>query len=367
MRRPPRDADRDHPATRRTDPNPVPGAIFVTDRPRSSASPDAILATAISSVARAGGIERVLDDLLAAAIDAVGADRGSVVLWDGERGRLTLAASVGYSTQAAATYEETVATSTDHPVARTAHGQTAILGAEGPAEDGTTTVTATWPLRVSSDGVEEPLGALAVSRPGPWIVGEGDASLLAAFGDLIAIAVDRARLAAAAQRQADWQEQVAHTDALTGLANARTLSRILELEIARASRQGTELSVAIFDVDGLGGANAAGGPAVGDDILREVAAVLAESVRLVDTVGRWGGDEFLVVAPGAAGMTVARRVLDAVAGRPEISGRSFTVSAGVARFPADGASSEELVRAAGDALQGAKSSGPGAMAAAESA
>ena len=56
-----------------------------------------------------------------------------------------------------------------------------------------------------------------------------------------------------------------------------------------------------------------GGHEAGDDVLRRVAAVLAESVRLVDTVGRIGGDEFVLVAPGSAGMTVAQRVLDGIA------------------------------------------------------
>ncbi len=158
---------------------------------------------------------------------------------------------------------------------------------------------------------------------------------------------------------------MAHTDALTGLANARTLARVLELEVARAGRQGTDLSVALFDVDNLAGANAAGGPAAGDDILREVAATLSESVRLVDTVARWGGDEFLVVAPGSAGMTVAQRVIDALAARPTPKGGRITVSAGVARFPADGATSDQLVAAAETALRAAKASGPGELAAAD--
>ena len=68
-----------------------------------------------------------------------------------------------------------------------------------------------------------------------------------------------------------------------------------ELELARAGRQGGELSVAIFDVDGLAETNARAGHDTGDDVLRAVASVLAESVRLVDTVARYGGDEFLIL------------------------------------------------------------------------
>lgn len=338
----------------------------MTDRNAESASVDGVLAEAIATVARATDPERALSSLLGAATRAVSATRGAVVLWDGERSQLVVAATTGYGAEEAAAFEGAVAGNPDHPVARTAHWQTAILGAESAGDEGTSSVTATWPLRVTTDGVEVPLGALAVSRPAPWPVGESDASMLAACADLIAITVDRARLTASAHERGDWQERMAHTDALTGLANARTLSRILELEVARAGRQGTDLSVALFDVDDLAGANADGGPGAGDDILREIAATLAESVRLVDTVARWGGDEFLVVAPGSAGMTVAQRVIDALAARPAASGRRISVSVGVARFPADGASSDQLIAAARTALLAAKTSGPGAVAEAAS-
>ena len=129
---------------------------------------------------------------------------------------------------------------------------------------------------------------------------------------------------------------MAHTDPLTGLANERTVGRVLELELARAGRQGSEVSFAMFDVDDFRATNEEGGHEAGDDVLRRVAAVLAESVRLVDTVGRIGGDEFVLVAPGSAGAMVARRILDGIAALPAVGGRQITVSAGVARFPVDG-------------------------------
>jgi diguanylate cyclase (GGDEF)-like protein len=155
---------------------------------------------------------------------------------------------------------------------------------------------------------------------------------------------------------------MAHTDPLTGLANERTVARILELELARAARQGSEVSLAMFDVDGFRATNETDGHEVGDDILRRVAAVLAESVRLVDTVGRIGGDEFVLVAPGAAGAMVARRVLEGIVALPAVAGRSVSVSAGVAQFPADGADSEALIAAATEALVRAKETGAGSMA-----
>jgi diguanylate cyclase (GGDEF)-like protein len=154
---------------------------------------------------------------------------------------------------------------------------------------------------------------------------------------------------------------MAHTDPLTGLANERTVIRILELELARAGRQGSELSLAMFDVDDFQATNREGGHEAGDDVLRRVAAVLAESVRLVDTVGRIGGDEFVLVAPGSAGATVAQRVLDGVAALPPVGGRVISVSAGVARFPADGTDVDALITAATEALTRARAAGRGSV------
>jgi diguanylate cyclase (GGDEF)-like protein len=94
--------------------------------------------------------------------------------------------------------------------------------------------------------------------------------------------------------------------------------------------------------------------------------VLAESVRLVDTVGRIGGDEFVLVAPGAAGAVVARRVQEGIAALPAVAGRGVSVSAGVARFPDDGGDVESLIAAATDALTRAKDAGSGSVAGANS-
>ena len=174
--------------------------------------------------------------------------------------------------------------------------------------------------------------------------------------------MDRARLASSASERSEWFERMAHTDPLTGLANERTVLRILELELARAVRQGSELSLALFDVDDFQSTNRDSGPEAGDDVLRRVAAVLAESVRLVDTVGRIGGDEFVLVAPGSAGATVARRVIDGIAALPAVAGKQMSVSAGVARFPADGGDVETLIAAATATLTRAQGSGPGYVA-----
>ena len=87
----------------------------------------------------------------------------------------------------------------------------------------------------------------------PHEIGEPDRVVLQAIADLAAVAVDRARLGSLAAERSEWFERLAHTDPLTALANTRTLGRVLELELARAARQGGEVSVALIDVDGLTG------------------------------------------------------------------------------------------------------------------
>jgi diguanylate cyclase (GGDEF)-like protein len=220
-----------------------------------------------------------------------------------------------------------------------------------PRPDGGILTDVDLPLVVANGGVEEALGVLTLGWYGPHTVDTAEETLLVGVADLVATALDAHRTRSLAAERAEWFERMAHTDPLTGLSNARTLTRVLQLEVARAQRQGSEVSVALFDVDGFTDLNLKSGPTAGDQVLRQVAAVLADSVRLVDTIARTGGDEFVLVAPGSAGVTVARRVLDGIASMEAVDGVPISVSAGVARFPQDGTDAESLVEAARAALR----------------
>jgi len=325
---------------------------------RSAVTVDATLQDAIRAVARGRDAEATLDELLRLAIESSAGRAAAALLWDGERAALAVAGARGLGAGDADRLEGAAATAGD-PIHRAAHDRVASVD-ETSAGAGDVRVSA-WPIAIVSDGVEEPLGALVVlTRAGS--VAADAADRVAAIADLIGLTVDRVRLASDGAERSDWAERVNHSDPLTGLANARTLTRVMELEIARAARQASDLCVAMFDVDHLEDVNAAAGRSAGDDVLREVAAVAAESVRFVDTMARWGGDEFVLVAPGAKGTTVARRIVEAVAARPAIGGRQFTVSAGIARFPADGTTGDELIAAATAALGAAQAAGPGTYA-----
>ncbi len=318
-------------------------------------TPDPLLLAAIRSVARSGDPDATLDELLEIGLRAAGADRAAAFLWDAEAGGLALAGTRGYPPDDLPALEDAVMNGREHPIRLAAEERIQTTGQ--PESEGRLLLA--WPIVIGRDGIEEPVGALAFEvETAP----DADVSeRVAALADLVAVVVDRARLATNAAERIDWAERVANSDALTGLANGRTLQRVLELELARAARQKLEVSVAIFDVDDLTGLNDAHGKAAGDDTLREVASVIGETVRFVDTVARWGGDEFLLVAPGATGTTVAQRIVDAVRGK-EIGGRPCSVSAGVARFPLDGATSAELIAAATAALRAAQAVGPGTLA-----
>ena len=310
-----------------------------------------ILTAAASALAGAEPFDESLARLLAATAASLGAEGGAVLLADPDRAGLVSGASHGIDAGTVAALA--AAATSDGHAAGEALARRTVVEADGSVYA---------PLVVRRDGVHVALGVLALDRPGGPALSEGERTVLGAAADLAAAIVDRARMGSLAVERSEWFQRISHTDALTGLANARTFDRVLELELARAGRQRGEISVAIFDVDGLARTNTESGSDAGDDVLREVAAVLAESIRLVDTIARRGADEFALIAPGSAGVTVARRVLDSVARDPRLAARGVTVSAGVARFPTDGTTGEELLTAAGAALTSAKSSGPASIA-----
>jgi diguanylate cyclase (GGDEF)-like protein len=168
------------------------------------------------------------------------------------------------------------------------------------------------------------------------------------------VALENARLHGMVERQA-------LVDGLTGLANRRAATDALHAEAARAKRLETPLSVVLADLDGFKDVNDLHGHAVGDEVLRIFADVLRETLRESDVAGRWGGEEFLLLLPGAdeeGAAQLADRVRIALADRDiaSASGLRVTASFGVAEY-AGQTNSEELVDAADNALYRAKRAG----------
>jgi diguanylate cyclase (GGDEF)-like protein len=327
----------------------------------SPADQGALLAAASTTLAR-GDVDDGLRDLLSGVATATGAGLAALFVREPDNDALQLVIATGVAAEAAAAVMAAVAAGTDHPVAVAARERRTASGPVGQRADGAALTGVACPLMVSRAGVDLVLGVLCVGWEGERPIGDSTHGLLATSAGLAALALDRARLVSMVEERGEWLARVAATDALTGLASRRTLDRVLELEIARADRLKTDVSVVVLDIDGFRAINTEAGTAAGDEILRVVAAGVAEQVRLVDTVARIGGDEFAVVAPGSGGVAVARRVVEAVEAVGPVGGRPVTVSAGIARFPADGTSADDLLAAALSALEAARSSGAGAIA-----
>jgi diguanylate cyclase (GGDEF)-like protein len=316
------------------------------DRP----APLEALAAGVAAVVQGADLDDGIGSLVGAAIAALGATSAMVSLQDPDRPEPELTLTIGLDEAA---QEAAVGAVSDpaHPLTTAARDR--IETRSG--------ATIGLPLISARSGIEEALGALAITFADDAAADAADPTYLRLLADLATLTVDRARLASTVAERSEWFERLAHTDPLTGLANLRTISRVLELELARAGRQGSEVSVAIFDVDDFATTNSEAGRDAGDDVLRSVAAILAGSVRLVDTVARYGGDEFLLVAPGSAGAMVAQRVLDGVAELGTVGGRTLSVTAGVARFPSDGTDAESVIEAAKGALERARGAARGTV------
>jgi two-component system cell cycle response regulator len=155
-------------------------------------------------------------------------------------------------------------------------------------------------------------------------------------------------------------EALSRTDALTGLANRRHLQEQLTIAAALARRHGGRMGVLMIDVDHFKSINDRFGHDVGDAVLREVAARLEATARAEDLVGRWGGEEFLVVAPStdAPGVReLGERARRATSSQPiEVPSGTITVTVSVGVAESDG-DVEQVLRDADTALYEAKAAG----------
>ena len=153
------------------------------------------------------------------------------------------------------------------------------------------------------------------------------------------------------------------TDSLTGLYNRKHLMEVLTKEVARAERYQRPLAVLMIDVDHFKLCNDTWGHLAGDEVLRNIAAIFRGCLRESDCVGRYGGEEFLIILPETVADD-AWRIADRI--RSRLAEEDFptdskpvriTISGGIATFPGNGRSPESLLRSADAALYQAKNHG----------
>ena len=157
--------------------------------------------------------------------------------------------------------------------------------------------------------------------------------------------------------------EVAHVDPLTFLVNRRTIIKELQDEVLRAERYHSMLSVSVVDVDNFKSVNDTHGHPFGDEVLRQVAYQLRESVRHPDVVGRYGGEEFLIILPNsdsaAASEQAARlckqvREMVVTVKEHEVT---VTLSVGIAQFRVGVDTWDTLLNRADNAMYEAKNNG----------
>ena len=180
--------------------------------------------------------------------------------------------------------------------------------------------------------------------------------------------LDRARDALGAEmarrvRTEDELRQTADNDPLTGLVSPRIFMDRANMAVAQAQRQGGRLGVMAFDIDGFAEISDSLGRAVGDDLLRSVAALLVQTLRQVDTVARLSGHEFSLLLPGLKepedALRVAEKLRLALCNPLGLGGKDLLVTAslGLALFPEDGPDTDALLASAQAAARQVRAAG----------
>nr|MQY81101.1 diguanylate cyclase [Dehalococcoidia bacterium] len=197
------------------------------------------------------------------------------------------------------------------------------------------------------------IGSFVVASREPNAYSQRHMTLLEQLASQIAMSIENSRLYAEA-------EEKARIDELTDLLNRRSLDELMAAEIKRHSRYGGVFSLIILDLDGFKAFNDNYGHLAGDKLLKEIGGVLKATIRSTDQAFRYGGDEFAVLLPNTpidAALQVADRTRRKVASKAKAGHIAITASLGLASWPADGATADEIVNAADTTLYRAKREG----------
>jgi diguanylate cyclase (GGDEF)-like protein len=303
------------------------------------------LYTATSSVGTSIDLSTTLNEILAQARRLVRYDGGLVYLVDEET--LIPAASEGAVTDLQRHCAVPLGQGLVGRVGVTHHAELAPAGAaeKGGAGSG---CRLALPLLAG----ERLVGVLALEREKPPF-SPHEVQFLAILGGQAASALENARLYSEVAA-------LARLDPLTGVYNRRALVEALTGELARCRRYGTKLCVLMVDLDNFKAVNDACGHPAGDAVLKRIAACIASSVRSIDVVGRYGGDELAIILPEAGPLEayqVAERVRRAVREATQEEPCQVTTSIGIAAYPQQGEEAGELLAAADRAMYYAKRQG----------
>lgn len=213
-------------------------------------------------------------------------------------------------------------------------------------------VAATTAVPPADDGLLGAAGALVGYLP-EWVKALLALMSTVLAGLLLVVLISRRQLAQALRR--------AHFDVLTGLPNRAAIDEALHRRVAQAARNGSPLGVAMLDIDDFKAINDDYGHTKGDEVLTAVGAVARRTVRSGDLVGRFGGEELVLILPDTdqTGARAAAEKLRLALGEVTLPGleRRITASVGVAAAQGDRAALEGLIAAADAAMYRAKAMG----------
>jgi diguanylate cyclase (GGDEF)-like protein len=310
-------------------------------------------------------LDTLLNRIVEATTYVTGAEEVSLFLFDEETQDLQLRAVQDAGDERARGVSE----STDDTIVKgvMSTGQVAMIQSSPSRKTEPLKIMLAVPLQAA----EETIGVLrAASEVAMQPFTDGDRHLLSMLAGYAAIAIQNVRLYEAAQqelaerkRAEETIRQLAYFDHLTGLPNRMLFNDRLKLELAHAHRNQQKLAVMLLDLDRFKKANDELGHSVGDQLLQAVGERLTALLRQSDTVGRMGGDEFLLILPEISGPAdthkIAQKILEAIR-EPFIlpdHELSITTSIGIAVYPTDGEDGETLVRNADSAMYRAKEAG----------
>lgn len=181
----------------------------------------------------------------------------------------------------------------------------------------------------------------------------GEVAMIMLASGQMGISLENARLY-------ERMERLARFDELTNIYNRRAFNEVVEAELVQSRQKISRLSLVMVDIDFFKRINDRWGHHFGDQVLAQVAELIKQNLRAEDSVARFGGEEFVIILPGAdcrIALQVAERVRRGVEGANWPDGLIVTVSAGVASYPDDGEKLTELLKNADRALYKAKSGG----------
>ena len=199
-------------------------------------------------------------------------------------------------------------------------------------------------------------GVVRIASPEADAFDSEDQRLLESLVSLASLALENAKLF-------EETEKLAITDGLTKLLLRRPLLERLEEELRRSAERSSKLGCILLDIDHFKSVNDTYGHPAGDEVLRAISGILRQSVREVDLLGRYGGEEFMVLLPETdleGARLVAERIREAVAARPfrlKDDDKTITVSLGISVYPDAADGMENLIQKADEALYYSKEHG----------